>query len=301
MGNGGAKKTNEILEDQRGRSNKLADTMSGYGSEDRAYNTGTRDYVTDQYKALLDGMGSGGYGGGGGGFTPRDNAAFSTYNSWMKNGGFDPKQTNDFRARSEGVIPSFYEGVKGEMDQAANIRGGGYSGYDGQIAKLTRDKAQAAESGRLNSEVELSGMKRKGIQWGAGGVERLDREKQNAERSAAAGRASAGEGMFRDKMGILGELRELRGEGGSDLGYYDRAGANTNAGTSAAGMRVPEKSWMDSAVGAIGGLAGAAAPFLTGGMGGKLGGFGKKLTGNGGAAAGQMPNSNDWYSWATGG
>lgn len=267
MGNGSAKRTNQMLGEQKNRTADIyTNPMARYGAEDRNYSTSSRDFLTEQYKNLLSTVGQPRPGGGGGpAFKPRENEALGTYREFMNNGGFSPEQTRDFRLRSSGVIPSIFEGVRRQMQEAANIRGGGYAGYSGQLAKLAREKAQEAEAGRLGSEVELQNMIREGRQFGAEGVKELSEKAEAARRQAhrarAAGASRGADDAFRQQMAILGELRGLRGESGTDLGYFDRVGNGLGMESGAINSRVNEPGMLQQVGGALGGLAGAVMPF----------------------------------------
>lgn len=300
MGNGSAAQTNKLLDQNRQNAYDVSNTEKQYAGQDRSYQTGVRDYATDKYKQLYDGVGTQNTGGG---YTPtvlpalRDNEAMGTYRDFMNNGGYSTQDVQDFRGRANATIPSFFAGIKQQMDQAANVRGGGYAGYSGQIAKSAREGAQQAESGRLNAEGTLQDQIRQNKLTGATHVETLDRESQaaalaraqyeNQQRAAAAGRSQQNtEQAFRDHMAVLGEMRGLRGEGGTDLSYLNAAAGNNGQAQSAITSRVNEPSFLQQATGVIGGLAGAAAPFITGGGSS----IAKKLLGGGG---GFTPGSPD--------
>jgi hypothetical protein len=280
MGNSSAKKTNKLLDENRKQINTASNTAFDRSAADRTFADDTRSRVAGEYWNILNGMGSGTGSGGGGGNTYKpiainDNEAMNTYRNFMKTGGYSPEQQRDFRLRSEAVIPSFFEGVRRNMNEAANIRGGGYAGYSGQLAMLARQKAQEAERARLEGEVTLQDKIREGILTGAGGVERLDKEKQALLRAeqqrkqqmqaAAAGRSrAAADDDYRRRMAVLGELRGLRGESGSDTAYFDRGMQGLGAAQNAVTSRVNEPGFLETAAGLITPLASAALPFLGG-------------------------------------
>lgn len=282
MGGGNAKETNQMLGKQQQRTSDYTDTLRNYGSEDRKYQTGVRDFATQEYKNLYGQLGQDGGSGGGGGATLnlpglRDNESLGTYRNFMNQGGYNDDQIRDFRSRSEAVIPSMFEGIKRNLNENANIRGGGYAGYSGQLAKLSREKVQQTEAGRLNSEVELQNSIRDNKLKGATGVERLDRERMGAEEgraremyqnaNAAAGRGRASQDQnFRDRMAVLGEMRGLRGEEGTDLGYIDRTQRGMGMEGDLINSRVAQPSAFQTIASTVGGLAGAASPFLSSGV-----------------------------------
>jgi len=294
MGNKSAKKTNEMLGQQTTRSNAFADTMGSRGAEDRDYSTGSRGKIDQAYWDLYGGIGAGG--GGGGGYRPmetidlnwndpRANEAMAGYRNLRDTGGWSAPEMADFRARASSGQGGFFEGIKNQLSAAQ--AGGGSVGYGSQMAKLARDAGRSLGESQLNAETDLQSQIRAAKERGLGGVERLDEsligregsveEKRNNEllrrlaarnanisgANAAAGRrAGAASDAFREKMSILGELRGLRGEGGSDLAYADRqlAGLGQAAGT--VSNRVNEPGFFDRAM-QLGGLAaGVAAPFI---------------------------------------
>lgn len=278
MGNSGAKRTNKLLEDQRGSYiNPLGRRLEGYGAEDRDYQTGQRGRITDEYWNLYNGLGEDGSGGGGGGFSPtiadaRMNEAMPFYREAMNTGLFSDADRNDWRNRQALSSASIFGGLRQSLNEAANIRGGGFAGYNSSLAKLSRDKAREIEAGRLGAEASLQGQIRDNRFRGGEGVGKYDTEFMNNQRmvegmrnsAGAAGAARRGDD-FRERMSILSELRQLRGESGSDLPYLQLAGRQYDSGLNAINARREEVPAWQQAVGALGGLAGAAAPFLGGG------------------------------------
>lgn len=282
MGNSGAKKTNRLLEQQRSTTNDFANQLRGYGSEDRSYQTGSRGKIDDAYWNLYNGLddGSGG-GGGGGGFTPtisdaRMNEAMAFNRRAQDTGLYSQDDINNQRSLIGLNNAATFGGLRRQLDQGANIRGGGFAGYSGQRALLGRDQARAMEEARLKGELGMQDQIRQNMFRGNEGVGRYDTEFMNNQRmvenmrnaagASAAGRASAGrDDEFRRKMSILGELRGLRGENGSDLPYLQLAGREYDSGLNAINSRAQETPWWQSALGTVGNLAGVAAPFLGGG------------------------------------
>lgn len=263
----------------------FGDELRGYGQEDRSYQTGQRGKITDAYWDLYNGGeddGSGG--GGGGGFTPtiadaRMNEAMPFYRDAMNTGLFSEQDKNDWRARTALSNDSTFAGLKRSLDQGAAIRGGGYAGYNSQLAALGRDKAREMEAARLNSEGTLQSQIRDNRFRGGEGVGKYDTEfmgnermvegMRNAAGAAAAGRASAGaDDDFRRKMSILGAMRDLRGESGSDLPYFSMTG--NQYGRLAANPETAGTPWYGTA----GDIAqGAASAYVGGGGGGALSGI----------------------------
>lgn len=302
MGNGSAAQTNKLLDQNRQNAYDVSTTEKANAAQDRTYQTGVRDYATDAYKNLYNNVGTQTTGSG---YNPvalpalRDNEAMNTYRDFMNTGGYSAQDVQDFRGRANATIPSFFAGIKQQMDQAANVRGGGYAGYSGQIAKSAREGAQSAEAGRLNAEGTLQDQIRQNKLTGAGDVERLDREsqaaalqraqQQNQQMAAAAGRTTQNaQQAFGDRMSILDAMRGLRGENGTDLSYLQAASQNNGQAQNAITQRVNEPSLLQQVGGVVGGIAGAAAPFLS---------PAKKLPGGGSTPSG-IPTSTDWSNWA---
>lgn len=308
MGNKSVKQKNNLLTEQAKRSQNIQDELIGFGQQDRNYNTGTRDFVTDQYKRLLSGYdedSGGGGGGGGGGFSPtpysgvqlnyadpRMNESMEGYREFAKTGGFNPEQMADYRARGTATIPSFFEGLKTQLS-AANRASGGNVGFNSQMAKLARESAYGAQRAAIDTEAGLQDQIRGNRFRGLEGVTRNDTEfmdrgtsvedkrnqeilrrdaenkaeiaRQDAARaSAAAGSRRASEDAFREKMAILDSMRELRGESGSDLPYYQAGGAFGGQATQNLGARETEPGFWDRATGLIGNAANAAVGAFTG-------------------------------------
>lgn len=280
MGNSGAKKTNQLLEQQRNRYiNPFGDEMRGYGREERGYGTGTRDWITSRYQDLYNTLGESGDGGGGGGFSPtisdaRMNEAMPFYREAMSTGLFSPEQINDFRARIGMQNASTFGGLQRQLAEGANIRGGGFAGYSGQRALLARDRARELERARVEGELGLQNEIRGNRFRGGEGVGKYDTEYMNnlrmvenmrnqAGASAAARRGSAADDEFRRRMSILGELRGLRGEQGTDLPYFGLAGREYGEGLNAINSRREETPWWKEVAGVAAPIAGA---FFGGGV-----------------------------------
>jgi hypothetical protein len=220
------------------------------------------------------------------------------YRNLRDTGGWDPQQMADFRARASSGDKGFFEGLRNQLSAAQ--AGGGSVGYGSQMSKLARDSGRSLAESQLNAESDLQSQIRAAKERGLGGVERLDEsmigregtveDKRNQEllrrlaarnaniaggNAAAGRRAGAANDAFREKMSVLGELRGLRGEGGSDLAYADRqlAGLGQAAGT--VSNRVNEPGFFDRAM-QLGGMAlGAAAPFINPGKKRSSGGGGQ--------------------------
>ncbi len=229
----------------------FADRFKGYGEEAYGYGKGVRDFVTDQYKALLT-PGEGSVGGGGGGYTP-DTSSLSNYESWFKNigdtgattpeqlenlrgygvfkefantGGFSGADQANFRARGLSGVPSLYEGMRRDLGNRMAVSGGYGPGFDYAGSQLARDRARSIADTNLGVETNLANMIREGRKWGASsgsGAEQniLDRQMQatgqasNLAQSIASQRAAAAaasrSGSQEDFRNRMAILGELRG------------------------------------------------------------------------------------------
>lgn len=322
MGNKSVKEKNQLLTDQAKRSQGVQNELNEFGRQDRGYQTGVRDFVTDQYKNLFSGIGSegsssgGGGGGGGGSFSgikalpttslnfadPRMNEAMEGFREFSKTGGFTDPQAQDFRARATSTLPSFFEGLKTQLG-AANRAAGGNIGFNSQMAKLAREKAfgsnQVASDAEANLQDQIRSNRFKGLEGvGRHDTELMDRlssveksrneellrqnqdarneqlRQEAAEREFAAQQAAAANSRrassdddFRRQMAILGELRGVRGEQGTDLDYFRTGGQFGSQATQNIGSRETEPGFFDR----LGQIAAPVASAFAGGFGGGIG------------------------------
>jgi hypothetical protein len=294
MGDRGEKKTNKMLAEQGQQYNRFADVMGQRGAAEYDYGTGARSNIDKAYWDLYKGMEGAGGGGGGGGPAyqmaqykdPRENEAQAMYREWAKTGGISPEQEATFRARATSSLPGFYEGIAREMRGAPSV------GFGSQMAKLAREQGRGLAEAGLGAEADILGKRLSGQQWGGTGLERTDEslierqmrvererigEQKAAQAAAAAAanrRAGASSDAFRNRMAILGELRGLRGEQGTDLAYADRQLAGMGGGFNTINARRQEQSLLDKigqGAGIAGQLGGAAAGAMGVGVPGKGG------------------------------
>jgi len=293
MGDNGNKETNKMLKQQTALQNTYGDKMGGIADTERLYSDAQRGKISDAYWDLY-GEAGGGEGGGGGGGGPaynplnwanaRENESMAGFRNLLDTGGWSDPEMADFRGRASSTMPSFFEGLKNQLS-AQNAGLSGNVGYGSQMNKLARDASRGAADQQLNAEVELQGDIRNRKQTGLEGVGAYDTEfmgnqqrveglsnqeiaNANAAASAAAGRrASSGYDAVRNRMGVLGELRGLRGEGGTDLAYNDRQLAGYGGASRDVSNRVAETTLLDQigqGAGIVGNLAGSAAGAFTG-------------------------------------
>lgn len=298
MGDRGQKKTNKMLEQQTQRANQFADVMGQRGAEDRGYSTGSRGKIDEAYWNLFNQTGEGGGGGGGGGGPayqmatfkdPRENEAQAMYREWAKSGGLTDPQHADIITQGASSVPGLFSMLRRNIQASP----GNFS----QMQALARDEGRAGAEATLNARIAADRMRREGQQWGGTGLERTDesligrqmqveRERigeQKAAQAAAAASAARGragaDDAFRNRMAILGELRGLRGEGGSDLAYADRQLAGMRHGADTVSSRVQEQSLLDK-IGQGANIAGGLASAFVSPMGGFSNPFKKKPAGD---------------------
>jgi len=305
MGDNGNKETNKMLKQQTALQNTYGDKRGGIADTERLYSDAQRGKISDAYWDLYGEAGGGEGGGGGGGpaYNPlnwanaRENEAMSGYRNLRDTGGWSDPQMQDFRSRASSTMPSFFEGLKNQLS-AQNAGLSGNVGYGSQMNKLARDASRGAADQQLNAEVELQGDIRNRKQTGLEGVGNYDtefmgnqqrveglrnQEIQNAQQAAmqaASNRSRGADDAFRNRMGVLGELRGLRGEGGTDLAYNDRQLAGYGGASRDVSNRVQETTLLDQiqqGANIAGSLAGSFAGAATGvgALGGGVGGAAK--------------------------
>lgn len=282
MAKGGNKQVNQAS--MRGLQ-QIGDTNVRRGEEAYGYGTGIRDYVTDKYKALLEGMGDGGGGGGGtspymedwetirrtGGFNPEQVEALRGYGvpkNFATTGGWSPEEMQNFRARTTATIPGFYDAMRRNLQQRQAISGGYGPGFDASSLALAREQARGGAAAALESEGSLQESIREGKKWGATtgagmeqfifGNQRDALAKLESLRQAAIARGDASRARaFGEQMSVLGALRGLRGETGAETDYDELAlrgyggGVQGSQGDGGAGTR----GWVQTGVAAAGTVA----------------------------------------------
>lgn len=261
-----------MLEPQTQRANTFSDQMNRFGTEDRQLGNQVRQDVYNKYNDLYSGLGQDGGSGGGGGPAysalnwkdARMNEAMPGYRDFANTGGFDTGQMQDYRSRATSTLPAIYEGLKGDLGRLNAASGGQNVGFNSQMAKLAREAGYGGQRVATDAEAGLQDMIRKNKMLGLEGVGKYDtefmgneqrveglrnQEIANANARAASNAANARAGSdadFRNKMAILGEMRGLRGESGSDLPYFDRDLAGQRQALGTIGARQNEGGFMDT-------------------------------------------------------
>ena len=259
MGNGGAKKTNQMLGQQTAANNALASNMGGKGEAEYAQRTGLRDEVLGEYRKRLNGEGEFGGGGGGGGyaFTPgtaRMNEGMGTAREFMNTGGWTPEQISNERSWSTAPISGLYEGLKNQLNRRAVGSGVGYSGGMGRLARDSAyqmgDQANRTSMG-INENVRNNRLAGMGAVGGFDSefMNREDALRREANSNAASQAASRSSAANNDQAWDMRYLQGMEGLIGNDLPYWDRQQGAINSGTGTINNRVDETpAWQKMAM-----------------------------------------------------
>ena len=269
MGNKSAKKTNQMLEKQTNLANTAGTEFGDRSRQDYEGKDSLRNKLIGEYWNLYNDGGDDG--GGGGGVDPtslvRMNEGMDTAREFMNTGGYTPQQKAEYLAYTGAVVPSFYQGLKGQLSRA-NAASGGYSGYNTQTKALGRDAARQGFLSNLEAKSGLETNIRDNRFKGMGAVGGFDSEYMNRldrARSEAAANARAGSDD-RDQY-----LRNLTGLMGSydDIPYGQMQLSGYGQGMQGVNSRVSETpAWQQMAMGLIPSAANAAMG-IWGGGGGK--------------------------------
>jgi hypothetical protein len=308
---GGAKKANQMLETSQQNFNNLGQIEQGRGAEAYQYGTGIRDYVTNKYKAMLEGMGAPGAGGGGGGgggdkelqglkgdwqtirrlgATSADQLnrlrGFGVPEEFARTGGYSDQDRTNFRLQSTESVPGFWDAARRNLASRAAVTGGYGPGFDAGNLALMREQSRGAASAALGAENTLQENIRGNRKWGAeqgAGNERFifgnqteALKKLETMRNAAIARGNAAAARsFSEQMAILGQLRDLRGETGAEVDY-DKLAMSGYGGGLQSGQSYAQANPNVSIWDRVAQLGGAAAGVM--GAFGAMGGGKKKPT-----------------------
>jgi hypothetical protein len=298
MGNGGAKKTNQMLGQQTAANNALASNMGGKGEAEYAQRTGLRDEVLGEYRKRLNGEGEFGGGGGGGGyaFTPgtaRMNEGMGTAREFMNTGGWTPEQISNERSWSTAPISGLYEGLKNQLNRRAVGSGVGYSGGMGRLARDSAyqmgDQANRTSMG-INENIRSNRLAGMGAVGGFDSefMNREDALRREANSNAASQAASRSSAANNDQAWDMRYLQGMEGLIGNDLPYWDRQQGAINSGTQSVGMRQDETPLWQKSLASLGpsALSAGIGAFSGGGGGFKNPFSNKKPQASSGASSG---------------
>lgn len=208
-----AKKQKKAQETINSRNIGVGDKALGYVDEDRS-----------MYKGMLGDVNSGKFD-----FNPsttpaRMNASNDFYKEAMGTGLYSEADKNDWRNRQALGNTATFDAVRRGINENASVRGGGYSGYNNQLAKLSRDQARELEAGRLGAETTLQQGIRSNRFRGGEGVQANDSDytaqlRGNTDIENQYGAMNANN-RFGRGAGLLGAMS------GATQGYLGTAGQN---------------------------------------------------------------------------
>lgn len=224
---------------------KLGDTYGQYGNMYGKYGDVANSGLADEYKAR--------------GF----------YQNWMKTGGFDPKQKQEFRARSLAPTTGFWDAYKQRMEQA-NATNPYNVGAGAQSAKGARTAAQDVNAAALGAETNLNDMIRQGQLAGASGETGIAGQINQNKLAGLSGQmgATAGQGQM---AGAIGDLGTKQLDFATKTIDQMLSNAQLDANTKAQLLQLkaqmnPKVSGFDRAMQIAKMVAGAAAMFVPGGQ-----------------------------------
>lgn len=192
------KQSKELGEQARTAYNPLI-TQAGERAE--SYNPGIggqKDYLTSQYKGMLE-TGPSRVSLGGGVSSPgkvdvsdlrntlpeyqkfRDTGGLSAENiermrgmggfeEFAKTGGYTAPQLANIKAQAISPIGSFATGTRDELARRRSVQGGYAPGFDAANRQLQRDTSRAIADTSLNANIALQDRINQGRQWGIGGL-----------------------------------------------------------------------------------------------------------------------------------
>lgn len=258
--NKAAKDQNKLLQGQMDLTRGYGDWAKGRSEESRDWNRGLFNRVSGGVNDLWNQLG-GASAGPGSFHDPYMSESQPFYRNAMSTGLFTPEQMNDYRARAAIGNKAIFQGYKRNLDEAAGIRGGGYAGYSGQLARLGRDTARQGEEARLGAETSLQDMIRRNQFTGAEGITRNDTTYQGLLQ--ALDQMKNQYGIENARLGLAGMegrgnlLNLLSGFRENDLGYAGLAGNEYGQGLNAINSRQPVEPWWSTLGSGLAGGVGA--------------------------------------------
>src|SRR5574343_275633 len=258
MGNGGAKKTNALLENQRGIQNTYGSDMGARGASEYDFFNQSRQNLWDRYSALAGEAPelTGGYGGTADCYGP----ASDFYRSMMETGGMNDQQKAEFEAVSNAPLTGIMESLKNDMIRKNNATGG-YAGFNSQLARQARAAGQQGQQVAMASRSGLLDMINRNKFAGASG---LESSFHKGSPGSAGSRGGVGSQDY-----YLNKLEGLM-EGTKDLPYSQMQGnAYNNAYQGVTNRRDETPLWQRS-------LASIGPSAISGGIGAFTGGGTKK-------------------------
>jgi len=227
--------------------------LMGNYDEDRATSKGRESDVYGNYSDMYNS----------GGLSDENRSRIrgnGVFDEFAKTGGLSGADVANMRSRGGSTIPAFYSSLKDEMERGKAVNNGFNPGYTGQVAKMARDQAHAAQAANLDTELGITDTRNKGRMFGASSL-------SDAERGLAGLESS-------NRMGALGGMRDIAGHGEDPSAILQALGMGQDEIMQLLGarsQRYDNGNWfqknLQPLVGAAAGLGSSA---LTGGLfGGK--------------------------------
>lgn len=237
MGSGGAKKTNQLLEQQRGMVNQQSNVMGNRSENEYAGRSGLRDKINEE---LWNRMGSapelsGGSAGRAAGWAGQPyEEIYGKYKNLSETGGWTDAEKNRALAVGTAPIAGMYQGMQNKLQRANNATGG-FAGYGSQQRAMGRDTAR--EGGLMANTVNMGieADQRNRRETGMGGMLSTT---NSGWREAQAGSAGSAGGVGTQDY----YLRQLMGQQGQyeDLPYAQLQQNGLNQGTNIINSRQNE-------------------------------------------------------------
>lgn len=293
MGQSTQKKTNQLLDTQRGQVQQdytqPINTARDRSAESYNNSRGMIPGLSDRYSKLADSggfdpgefdkyMGSAGGGGYGGGDLGVDESKFSGalagYGDMASGGGVD---VNGIVARAESAIPSFYKNLQDEQVNRRRINPYAPS-FDAESARMARQMGQETVKAGVNARLDASEAQNANKRFGIAGLGSLQQAIQGMQQqgkitgaqlsdSAASRRSNAQLGLLQarnqGRLAGLGGLSSMyQNENDNALQYGGQQlsgiGGKTGGVNDSIVARQNTKPWWQSALQAAGGgFAGA--------------------------------------------
>jgi hypothetical protein len=207
MGSGGAKKTNQMLEQQTQRANAQADVMGGRSAQEYSGKSGLRDQINNQLWSLYGSSPTttGGRAAGWKGKPYED-----IYNRYGEIGNYwkDPSRVSAAYASGIDPIAGMYSGLENSMTRAANATGG-YAGFGSQLQSLARQKAREGASAGLQARLGIGREDLAAMEAGAGGQLSTTNSGWQEASSGSAGGPGTQDYYLRALMGQQGQYDDL--------------------------------------------------------------------------------------------
>ncbi len=140
------------------------------------------------------------------------------YDEFSRTGGYSDKDIENIRERSNSQIPTFFAGLKRNLENQNKVQGGFNPGYTSQNAKMSRDAGRMSVDAARDTEVGIKEKVNEGRRWGTEG---MSASEQAIVRNMLAGL----EGASGNESALMQAIRQ-----GQMFGAQGMEGLRTNAG-----------------------------------------------------------------------